>query len=210
MAWKQEGEDGYLRGRWKWKKKWVHVAPSSAASNAHSHSQRHTNANTINANATATATATANGTNASHLLLYKWTPITQSLNNGNTDDKNAGKEETPPVVEEPPRRKFKYMPIAVLEEQKNEAAENEASDKVEDEANKSYDVEPMANAKGELLDEKPDINDVPMEESQDNDHAVRQDLNESTLDLSLNLNALNDDGETGSKADHIRDGKRRG
>lgn len=61
-----------------------------------------------------------------------------------------------------------HVQIAVLEEQKNEAAENEASDKVEDEANKSYDVEPMANAKGELLDEKPDINDVPMEESQVN------------------------------------------
>lgn len=61
------------------------------------------------------------------------------------------------------------MQIAVLEEQKNEAAENEAADKVEDEANKSNDVEPgsaVASSKGELQDEKPDINDVPMEESQ--------------------------------------------
>lgn len=56
----------------------------------------------------------------------------------------------------------------MLEEQKNEAAENEAADKV-DEANKSNDVEPgstVARSKGELHDEKPDINDVPMEESQ--------------------------------------------
>ncbi|KAA0054312.1 nuclear transcription factor Y subunit gamma [Cucumis melo var. makuwa] len=102
--------------------------------------------------------------------------------------------------------------IAVLEEQKNEAAENEAADDVEDEAIKSNDVEPSSTVatKGELQDEKPDINDVPMEESQDNDHPVRQDLNESTLDLSLNLNALDDGGETSSKADHIRDGKRKG
>ncbi|XP_022994887.1 uncharacterized protein LOC111490478 [Cucurbita maxima] len=191
----------------KWKKKWVHVAPSTAASNNHSHSQRHTTPTNVTTNGTANPT-----NNASHLLLYKWTPISQSLNNGNNDDKNAGKDETPTVTEEPPRRKFKYIPIAVLEEQKNEAAENEAADKVEYEANKSNDVEPgsaVASAKGDLQDEKPNINDVPMDESQDNDHVVRQDLNESTLDLSLNLNALNDDGEAGSKADHIRDGKRK-
>uniref|UniRef100_A0A0A0LVV2 Uncharacterized protein n=1 Tax=Cucumis sativus TaxID=3659 RepID=A0A0A0LVV2_CUCSA len=104
--------------------------------------------------------------------------------------------------------------IAVLEEQKNEAAENEATDNVEDEALESDDVEPSSTVatKGELQDEKPDINDVPMEESQsqDNDRPVRQDLNESTLDLSLNLNALDDGGEASSKADHIRDGKRKG
>ncbi|KAE8652886.1 uncharacterized protein LOC101221727 [Cucumis sativus] len=193
----------------KWKKKWIHVAPSTTASNNHSHSQRHTNPNNVTANATANSS-----TNASHLLLFKWTPITQSLNNGNADEKNAGKEDTPTVTEEPPRRKFKYMPIAVLEEQKNEAAENEATDNVEDEALESDDVEPSSTVatKGELQDEKPDINDVPMEESQsqDNDRPVRQDLNESTLDLSLNLNALDDGGEASSKADHIRDGKRKG
>uniref|UniRef100_A0A0A0LT57 Uncharacterized protein n=1 Tax=Cucumis sativus TaxID=3659 RepID=A0A0A0LT57_CUCSA len=89
----------------KWKKKWIHVAPSTTASNNHSHSQRHTNPNNVTANATANSS-----TNASHLLLFKWTPITQSLNNGNADEKNAGKEDTPTVTEEPPRRKFKYMP----------------------------------------------------------------------------------------------------
>lgn len=62
------------------------------------------------------------------------------------------------------------MQIAVLEEQKNEAAENEATDNVEDEALESDDVEPSSTVatKGELQDEKPDINDVPMEESQVN------------------------------------------
>lgn len=90
----------------KWKKKWIHVAPSTTASNNHSHSQRHTNPNNVTANATANSS-----TNASHLLLFKWTPITQSLNNGNADEKNAGKEDTPTVTEEPPRRKFKYMPV---------------------------------------------------------------------------------------------------
>lgn len=51
----------------------------------------------------------------------------------------------------------------MLEEQKNEAVENEAVEKVEDE-DKPVDTDP--STKGEVLDEKPDINDVPMEESQ--------------------------------------------
>lgn len=63
-----------------------------------------------------------------------------------------------------------HVQIAVLEEQKNEAAENEAADNVEDEAIKSNDVEPSSAVatKGELQNVKPDINDVPMEESQVN------------------------------------------
>lgn len=53
--------------------------------------------------------------------------------------------------------------IALLEEQQLEAAEQ-----VEDESN-SIDNEPTeteATPKNEVLDEKPDINDVPMEENE--------------------------------------------
>ena len=55
--------------------------------------------------------------------------------------------------------------IALLEEQQNEAAEQ-----VEDEAN-SIETEPAeteATTKDEGLDEKPDMNDVPMAENQVN------------------------------------------
>ena len=55
--------------------------------------------------------------------------------------------------------------IALLEEQQNEAAEQ-----IEEEAN-LIDTEPAATeatTKDEGLDEKPDINDVPMEENQVN------------------------------------------
>lgn len=52
--------------------------------------------------------------------------------------------------------------IAVLEEQKNEDAENEAAEKVDDDS-KSIDTE--STPRGDILDEKPDINDLP-EESQ--------------------------------------------
>lgn len=84
----------------KWKKKWIHVTSSSSSS---SHSRSHNGA--------------SNGNNGSNLLLYKWTPISQSQNqtNGNgvsvvknNDDAN-GKDETP--SDEPPRRKFKYIPV---------------------------------------------------------------------------------------------------
>lgn len=76
----------------KWKKKWVHVSPSNASNN---HSQ----------------TAATNGTNGSHLLLFKWTPIAQS--NNNNGDKIDGREENiaSATPEEPPRRKFKYVPV---------------------------------------------------------------------------------------------------
>ncbi|KAK9267868.1 hypothetical protein L1049_010305 [Liquidambar formosana] len=175
----------------KWKKKWVHVSPSIASNN---HSQ---------ANGT-------NGNNGSHLLLYKWTPISQS-NNATNNTSNGDK--TPAVddgasaaaPEEPPRRKFKYVPIAVLEEQKNEAAE------VEDEA-KLGDTDPSSaepTSKSNGFDEKPDINDVPMEESQaaDNNQLERQDLNESTLDLSLGLKAHDGDPDSDSKTDQTKDGQ---
>lgn len=62
------------------------------------------------------------------------------------------------------------MQVAVLEEQKNEAAENEGAEKVEDES-KPIDADSSAaepTHKNETMDEKPDINDVPMEESQVN------------------------------------------
>ena len=65
--------------------------------------------------------------------------------------------------------------IAVLEEQKNEDAENEAAENIDDDDDddddddKQIDIDPNATestAKVEVLDEKPDINDVPMEENQ--------------------------------------------
>lgn len=56
------------------------------------------------------------------------------------------------------------MQIALLEEQKDDTAEDEAAENVTDEA-KPIETDP---SKDENLDEKPDINDVPMEENQVN------------------------------------------
>ncbi|KAG4945968.1 hypothetical protein AAZX31_15G108800 [Glycine max] len=175
----------------KWKKKWIHVSPSSASSNS--------NANN-------------HASNASHLLLYKWTPLTQSQNTTNNANANGNAKDAPPEPPaEPPRRKFKYVPVALLEEQKNEAAENEGTEKV-DEESKPIDVDSgaaEATRKNETLDEKPDINDVPMEESQSQykNQVVRQDLNESTLDLSLGLTSHDDEHDSDSKTNQTRDGQ---
>ncbi|XP_021889133.1 uncharacterized protein DDB_G0285917 [Carica papaya] len=176
----------------KWKKKWVHVSPSNNNSNSNNHHHHHHSNN---------GSATPNGNNGSHLLLYKWTPISQSNNNNgnassNSGDKNSAKEE-PAAPEEPPRRKFKYIPIALLEEQKIEATENEAAENHEEEA-KPGDTDPSmvdSTPRNDGSDEKPDINDVPMEENQEDNKLVRQDLNESTLDLSLGLTAHDNESE---------------
>ncbi|KAE9452733.1 hypothetical protein C3L33_15353, partial [Rhododendron williamsianum] len=160
----------------KWKKKWV-SPPSSNNNNNASSNHHHSHQSSTNNN--------SNG--SSHLLLYKWTPISQSQN-GNSNNNNSNGDKSSPqhdaAVEEPPRRKFKYIPIAVLEEQRNEA---------EDEA-KASDKPDINNG----LDDKPDINDVPMEESQlpDDTPLARQDLNVSTLDLSLGLKASDGDADS--------------
>ncbi|KAG4990165.1 hypothetical protein AAZX31_09G009300 [Glycine max] len=176
----------------KWKKKWIHVSPSSASSN--SNANNHHN----------------HASHASHLLLYKWTPLTHSQNTATTNNANA-KDSPPEPPEEPPRRKFKYVPVALLEEQKNEGAESEGTEKV-DEESKPIDADSgaaEATHKNETLDEKPDINDVPMEESQSQykNQVVRQDLNESTLDLSLGLTSHDDEHDSDSKTNQTRDGQ---
>ncbi|KAI3456525.1 hypothetical protein Pfo_013188 [Paulownia fortunei] len=186
----------------KWKKKWVHVPPSS--SNHHHHTA---------------SNGTVNGSNggSAHLLLYKWTPITpsqnkdsnnnnngsNSSNNGNADSKISNKDDTV-AAEEPPRRKFKYIPIIVLEEQKNESSEQ-----IEDEA-KPIEIDANtveATSKSDGYDEKPDINDIPMDESEalENSPVERHDLNERTLDLSLGLKAHEGENESDPKDDRVKD-----
>ncbi|WCJ20122.1 hypothetical protein M5689_002378 [Euphorbia peplus] len=161
----------------KWKKRWVHVAPSSNQNHHHHHHHNH-NHNHIHSSNNA----------ASHLLLYKWTPQTKD----NADTKEEDDDD------EPPPRKFKYFPVYLLEKEKYEAGEE----------SKLSDAEPTTVEqipKDDGFDEKPDINDTPMEDSQDDNQLVRQDLNESTLDLSLGLNSHDDDSD--AKPDQSRDGQ---
>lgn len=94
----------------KWKKRWIHVSPSNNNTNNNSSNNPHPHQNHHN----------SNGSNGSHLLLYKWTSLSRRDNNGNgignsdngNGDKGSVKDDTMP--EEPPRRKFKYMPVFKL------------------------------------------------------------------------------------------------
>ncbi|KAL8103292.1 uncharacterized protein LOC141676829 [Apium graveolens] len=168
----------------KWKKKWVHISPSSNAVSSHQN-QRHSHHHFINAN--------LNGVNSPHLKLFKWTP-TESCN-ADSDD----------LTDEPPRRKFKYVPIALLEEEKDEAAEQ-----VEDDAKPSEGdtMTKALNSKADDTDEKPDINDTPMEENEAPENPLeRQDLNESTIDLGINLNSRDGENDSDSMNEQIKDGE---
>ncbi|CAI0467676.1 unnamed protein product [Linum tenue] len=181
----------------RWKKRWVHVLPSSNNNSAHHNGgQFHSN---LNSNGTAaTAPGAANGNHSSsHVLLYKWTPLTQSNNSNTTTTSN--KESggvavaTDDAPEEPQRRKCKYIPVALLEAQRLEADEEMIDSEVKPSDGDGIADDPVSTSAG--VDEKPDINESP-KESQDDEQVVRQDLNESTLDLCLELNSHDHDSES--------------
>ncbi|XP_010913976.1 uncharacterized protein [Elaeis guineensis] len=172
----------------KWKKMWVPLSnPNSAAAAAA---------------AAATAAAAANGgtatnNNHSHLVLYKWTPISSRGNGSAAAPAATGKDASAAAQpEEPPRRKFRYVPVSVIEEQKQEAAV-----KLEEE-NKPSDADPSAQAvQSDQSDGKPDMNDASMEEAQaiNKDEAPAEDNKGTDLNLSLGLNAPDGDGESNPK-----------
>lgn len=94
----------------KWKKKWVQVQPSDPN---HHHCHQ------------AAVNKAVNGiSSVSHLLFYKWTPITPNLNkdsinnnnginNSDTDNAHsiASNREDTAAEEEPPRKKTKFIPV---------------------------------------------------------------------------------------------------
>ncbi|ESQ55122.1 hypothetical protein EUTSA_v10026905mg [Eutrema salsugineum] len=191
----------------KWKKKWVHISPSTKKDNSSSASAATTSV--VNG-----GSASDGSSNGSHLLLYKWAPLSQGSNEYSPSEEPVA---TAATLEDPPRRRFKYVPIAVLEEQKKEEiTEIEEDDKVEEDEKAEEDdkveedgvkvdedtSEAEPSEKKTEAEEKPDINDVPMEDNQEEvETVVRQDLNESTLDLGLNLNAKDADSEDNPKED---------
>ncbi|XP_059307162.1 uncharacterized protein LOC132058816 isoform X3 [Lycium ferocissimum] len=164
----------------RWKKKWIHVSSVKKT--------------------TVTNGGVNGNNNGSHLMFLKWTPIT---NNNTSTEKDIG-EDGVVSIDEPRKRKFKYIPIALLEDLKNESDQDEdEAEPVEADANTG---EPTSQA--DDCDEKPDINNVPMEENQDPEDKPpeRQDLNESTLDLSLGFTA-HEENDADSKTNQTKDGK---
>ncbi|GFQ08141.1 hypothetical protein PHJA_002958100, partial [Phtheirospermum japonicum] len=95
--------------------------------------------------------------------------------------------------------------IVVLEEQ-----DNESSEQVEDEAkpNETDENTEEATSKSDGCDEKPDINDVPIDENEappESSPVERHDLNESPLELSLGFKAHKGEDESDAKGDQVKD-----
>ncbi|XP_062077621.1 uncharacterized protein LOC133782361 [Humulus lupulus] len=155
----------------KWKKKWVQVSSSSSSTlNAYSHNPQ----------------SQSNGTPTPRLLLCRWTPT-------NTTSAAAADGCGGAQVEEPPRRKFRYTPIAVLEEQKRVAEK-----KMEDEEKTNEMVDHSTTGPTTMSDEKhgkPNTDDVLKEETDVTEMNGVQDSNLSTLDLGLGLNSPNDNSD---------------
>ncbi|KAL9273925.1 hypothetical protein AKJ16_DCAP24791 [Drosera capensis] len=163
----------------KWKKKWVDVAPHSSSTTSNNSSHHHNHVQSV-----------VNG--SVQLLLFKWAPIS----NGGDGEKNNGRneEEESDGVREVKRGKYKYIPVAVLDEHRRQTEEVTDGDN---------DTTHGPDSKKGSIGEKPDINDVPMDESQNSRRngkaSARQDLNVSTLDLSLGLSSHEDKHESDSR-----------
>lgn len=145
----------------KWKKKWVHVSSSSTVSYHNSQSN-------------------GQSSETPRLLLCRWTPLPPT----SAATAAAGNDSAAAVapLDEPPRRKFRYTPIAVLEDQKKVGEK-----KVEDEAKTSETDQAPATARPPTTSDevlgKPAVSDDLKEETEDS--------STSNLDLGLGLKSPN-------------------
>ncbi|KAK1316084.1 hypothetical protein QJS10_CPA05g00973 [Acorus calamus] len=80
----------------KWKKMWVHVEPPNSST-----SSKHN---------------VGNNSTGSHLVLFMWSPTNQSSKDGSSPSAAA--------VEEPPKRRFRYVPASA----KNQVAPAESNE----------------------------------------------------------------------------------
>ncbi|XVE80444.1 hypothetical protein DITRI_Ditri14bG0140000 [Diplodiscus trichospermus] len=141
----------------KWKKKWVHVSPSSTVK----HSQYN-----------------GNGSAPSTILLCRWTPLSSADSWSSAVD---GEDH-----EQPPKRKFRYAPVAVLEEERKRAAVKQ----VEDEA-KTADVETSQTSPNWLSSKSENelnMNEELKKETQDSSMGI--------LDLGLCLKGHDGNGDS--------------
>ncbi|CAH2080414.1 unnamed protein product [Thlaspi arvense] len=213
----------------KWKKKWVQASPNTSSSNHH-HSQTTYRNNGGIANG-------SNGSEILLYKWTPMGGSSDRSSTGDDDAAAGGPPEEPPrrkfkfvpnlsncvglvPFSLPGSLKMDYWggenkdmqsnKIAVLEEQRDEVVENEAAEKSDHEA-KPSDTDPNTVgliSKNDGLDDKPDINDMPVEGTRatDDTQLARQDLNISTLDLSLGLNPRDGDRNSDAKKDQSRDG----
>ncbi|KAJ0965345.1 hypothetical protein J5N97_026483 [Dioscorea zingiberensis] len=168
----------------KWKKKWVPLA-SPASTN--------TGNNSSNGN------GNNNNNNHAHLLVYKWAPISSQSN-------GSASAAATPGADDPPKRKVRYVPVSVVEDQKQEPTLKS------DDENKTNDSNPsLRPSQPDGSDSKPDMNDVAMEDIQasEKDQVPTEEAKETNLDLSLGLKAHDDDRGNGTKISEQTEGSGR-
>ncbi|TQD70401.1 hypothetical protein C1H46_044064 [Malus baccata] len=114
----------------RWKKRWVHVSSSSPSlTYQNPHSQ--------------------SNNSSSRLLLCRWTPISSA----------TSPDEPAAASDEPPRRKFRYTPVSVLEEQKKPIQKKVGDEEKTSETDES--VSPSDKVHG-----KPNINQIMKEQAE--------------------------------------------
>ncbi|CAA7021135.1 unnamed protein product [Microthlaspi erraticum] len=99
----------------KWKKKWIRVSTSSVG---------------------VFRASKSNGRNNSphHLLLHKWTPLPSAT--ATASDANGSGE-----TEEPPKRRFRYAPVAMLEHREKVATKDSEIEALAEEEADEFDTE---------------------------------------------------------------------
>ncbi|XP_062015321.1 uncharacterized protein LOC133731893 [Rosa rugosa] len=140
----------------RWKKKWVHVPPSPSSFSSRSQSNAR------------------NNDNSSRLLLCRWTPISSAPNSAAAE---------PGSGEERPRRKFRYTPVVLLEEQRK-AVEKRIED-MEDAENASEGDQ--STVLSDKMYGKSNADQVKEQEAEelDNNGSQASSINNLNLDLGL-------------------------
>ncbi|ESQ42932.1 hypothetical protein EUTSA_v10014813mg [Eutrema salsugineum] len=114
----------------KWKKKWVRVSTSSVGVFRASKSNGRNNNNNNNNNSS---------NSRHHLLLHKWTPLSSATV---TPSEANGSGET----EEPPKRRFRYAPIAMLEHREKVVSKDSEIEALEEETDEFDTESPLPKA----------------------------------------------------------------
>ncbi|VVB16071.1 unnamed protein product [Arabis nemorensis] len=111
----------------KWKKKWVRVSTSSVGVFRASKSNGRNNNNSNSSNS------------PHHLLLHKWTPLSSAT--VTPSDANGFGE-----TEEPPKRRFRYAPIAMLEHREKVASKDSEIEAIAEETDEFDNESPLPKA----------------------------------------------------------------
>ncbi|KQJ96323.1 uncharacterized protein LOC100836363 [Brachypodium distachyon] len=156
----------------KWRKEWVPIAAAAATA------------------ASAATSSTAAGSRGNNLVLFKWTPL-----NGANGGAGEGDGEQAAAAAETATRRRRYVPVSIVEDQRQESAKSDDENKANDGDPSSTETEPSNG--------KTNIDDTPMDESQASDEARDSGNNGGGTDLNLNLGPKDpddeDEGDTGEQ-----------